>query len=66
MGNNESKPIITPYTSKQLALLYGVSKTTIVKWLKPFEKEIGERIGKIYNPRQVEVIFEKLGYPEKR
>ena len=35
------------------------------KCLKPFEKEIGERVGWFYNVNQVRIIFEKLEVPER-
>lgn len=55
--------VIKRYTHKELANLYEVSWLTFQKWLKPFEKEIGLKTGHFYNSRQVETIFEKLGWP---
>lgn len=55
---------VKPYTAKQLASLYGVSLNTIKKWIKPFSKEIGEKIGHFYNTRQVIIIIDNLGPPE--
>ena len=52
------------YSVKEMAGLYEVSKKTLNKWLSPFKKEIGERRGHFYNPKQVGIIFEKLGLPE--
>ena len=51
------------YNYKQLAKLYGVSYDTLKRWLKPFATEIGPVEGRILNPRQVRLIFEKLGNP---
>ena len=47
-------------TLKELADRWGVSVRTVRKWLKPFEAEIGLRVGNIYSPHQVEIILSKL------
>lgn len=47
-------------TLKELADRWGVSVSTVRKWLKPFEKEIGVRVGNIYTPHQVKIILSKL------
>ncbi len=54
---------IRPYTSKELAELYCVSTNTFQKWIDRHRKAIGEKIGHFYTIKQVQVIFEKLGYP---
>jgi len=56
---------IRPYTHKELAVAYGVSWVTFRKWLKPYENEIGLKTGHFYNSRQVEIIFQRLGYPKQ-
>ena len=56
---------IKPYSLKELAALYNVSKNTFKKWLEPFKKEIGERKGYYYTIHQVEVIFKYLGVPAR-
>jgi len=67
MLENESAtkriPIKT-YSVKEIAVLYGISTKTLKKWLTPFKKEIGERQGYFYTPKQVKTIFDKLGLPE--
>lgn len=60
----KNTPIKT-YSVKEVAGLYGISTKTLRKWLKPFKKEIGERQGHFYYPKQVRIIFEKLGLPEE-
>jgi hypothetical protein len=54
---------VKPYTLDELAGIYEVNWRTLKKWLQPFEIEIGEKIGRYYTIRQVEIIFDKLGYP---
>lgn len=54
---------IRPYTPKELAKLYRCSVRTMTKWIQPFGKEIGPRIGHFYNPRQVKIIAAQLGTP---
>jgi len=55
---------LKPYTVLELARLYGVSDRTMKKWIKPFETEIGSKVGYFYTIAQVKLIFEKLGMPQ--
>jgi transposase len=55
---------IRAYSLKQIASLYCVSKQTFKIWLKPFEKEIGKRIGHFYSVKQIKIILDKLGTPD--
>ena len=61
--SNETRVEIKTYSVKEVAVLYGVSSKTLKKWLRPFEKQIGKRIGYFYNPKQVAIIFDSLGVP---
>jgi hypothetical protein len=54
---------VKPCSLEELANIYEVDWRTLKKWLKPFESEIGDKIGRYYFVRQVEIIFDKLGYP---
>jgi hypothetical protein len=54
-----------PYTTDELSLLYGITSKTFLKWINPFKEAIGQKIGWYFNIRQVAVIFENLGRPEK-
>jgi transposase-like protein len=56
---------IKPYTTKELAAIYGVCDKTLKKWMKPFAVEIGEKQGRYYTVAQVKTIFEKIGVPCK-
>ncbi len=67
MKQNENlvaKIQIKTYSNKEIAGLYEVSGRTLRRWLTPFKKDIGRRRGHYYNPKQIRVIFEKLGIPE--
>jgi len=55
--------LLKPYTAKELAGLYSISKPTFMKIINGFEKEIGKRNGNYYTPKQVNIIFQKLGFP---
>ena len=59
----DNKIIVKPYTIGELADLYNVSVRTFRTWLKPFQEEIGKRIGHTYNVTQVRIIFKKLSVP---
>ena len=54
---------VKPYTLSELAERYSVCTGTFHNWIKPFEAELGTKIGRYYSVRQVEIIFENLGYP---
>src|SRR6266704_2373533 len=61
---NEDSPIeIKAYPLTQLAKLYLADRKTMIKWIKPFEHLIGEKIGAYYRPDQVRIIFDHLGLP---
>lgn len=67
MKPNEIKTVGIPikaYSMKEIAELYDVSRGTMRSWLIPFKNEIGLRRGHYFNPKQMKVIFEKLGIPE--
>lgn len=48
---------------KELALMYGVCKRTLKKWLQPYEQEIGDHNGRFLTIVQVKIVFTKLGLP---
>jgi len=49
--------------TKTLAGLFEVDTKIFRKWIKPFKKEIGIRLGIYFTARQVGIIFEKIGLP---
>lgn len=51
------------YSTKELAQFYGVCDKTLLKWMRPFTKDIGQKQGRYYTVAQVRIIFEKLGMP---
>ena len=62
---NNDAIAIKPYSLSELAEIYGVTNRTMKNWLSSHEHRIGEKIGRLYNTRQVKVIFEILGLPGK-
>jgi hypothetical protein len=54
---------IKPYSTKELASIYGVCDKTLKKWLLPFGEIIGKKQGRYFNVAQVKIIFDKLGVP---
>ena len=55
-----AEPKYKPMSVKEFAVRWEVSPSTVRRWLKRFEAEIGPRVGNIYNPKQVEIILSKL------
>jgi hypothetical protein len=56
---------LRPYTLKEFAILYGVDRKTVLKWLKPLEEELGKEPheGRYYSIPQVRIIFTRYGIP---
>ena len=52
------------YSIKEMAQFYGICERTMKSWLTPYQQEIGLKLGRFYTPRQVKIIFDKLGIPE--
>lgn len=52
------------YSTKEVADFYGICERTMKAWLVPYQKEIGPKMGRFYTPKQVKIIFEKLGIPQ--
>ncbi len=44
-------------STKELAAYYHVTPTTFRKWIRPFQSEIGDRIGNYWMPNQVHQIM---------
>ena len=63
LNNTNNVIYVKPYSALQLSVLYGISRKTFIKWIRPFQGEIGERMGNYFNVRQVKIIFEKLDVP---
>ncbi len=51
------------YSLSEVAVIYEVSGKTLNTWLKPFKNEIGKKVGRYYTPKQMKLIFERLGLP---
>ena len=60
---NQNTIEIKHYSTKELAGFYGVCDKTLLKWMKPFISEIGQKQGRFYTVAQVKIIFDKLGVP---
>jgi transposase len=64
MEMNLSLTRLRAYSYKELATLYGISHRTLKNWLEPFKTEIGEKRGRYFTVKQMEVVFKRLGYPK--
>lgn len=58
------KKDLRPYSKKELANLYNRSVTSFNTILKPYEEDIGKKIGRYYTVAQVGVVFKKLNPPD--
>lgn len=47
----------------ELSRAYRVDLRTFNKWIKPFLEDIGTYRGGLYTPKQVGIIYDKLGLP---
>ncbi len=67
MKQNETMPTkiqLKAYSLGEMAGLYDVSERTFKTWLNPFQKDIGKKNGRYFTPKQIKLIFEKLGLPD--
>jgi hypothetical protein len=55
---------VKAYSQTDLLKMYKVSAKIFKTWLDPLEKELGPRVGRFYTPRQVKIIFQRVGMPE--
>jgi transposase len=62
--DNEKTTAVKAYSQKEIIALYGVSRKIFIKWLAPFTNDVGTLVGKIYTPKQVRIIFQKLDPPQ--
>ena len=54
-----------PKTLRALSKAYLVSEPTMRNLISPIAEKIGERLGYYYTPRQVDLIYQFLGPPNK-
>ncbi len=64
MNTTFVKKDLRPYTKKEIADLYGRSVTSLTTMLKPYNEDIGKKIGRYYTVTQVSIIFKKLNPPD--
>ena len=64
-SKSSQQPVgIRAYSKKELTFMYNVSMKTFTRWLRPHLTEIGAREGRYYNVKQVQLIFNLLGFPD--
>lgn len=59
-------PKIKVYSKSELAEMYGVTRITLMKWVKPvLENQKVKRSSRCnyFTPKEVEMIFEHIGPP---
>ena len=61
--NKNNTASLRPLSKTELAEHYGMSIRCFYTLLKPYEEEIGPKLGRYYSIKQVELIFENLGLP---
>ncbi len=63
MKETKSKTGLRPYTKRELADLYEMLPRAFYSLLKPHEEAIGEKNGRYYSTKQVEIVFTSIGLP---
>lgn len=61
----ENKPMVKAMTLTELARKYEVSNKTMFSWLKRKGIIKGKRDGYLFTPKEIKIIYEKLGEPEE-
>ncbi len=54
---------IRPYSKRELAALYEVPTRSFYTMFKPHESKIGNKLGRYYSTKQIEILFRELGLP---
>ncbi len=60
----ENTQKIKAQSKTQLAIAYDIDLRTFNKWINPFLLEIGDYRGGFYTPKQVGIIYDKIGSPD--
>jgi hypothetical protein len=58
------QPEIRAYSTKDLVLMYEVSRKTIYRWYQGIVDSAGARHGQKFTPKQVEMFFDCWGHPK--
>lgn len=57
--------MVQPYMQKDLSKIYGIGESTMKEWIKKIKPKVGQRYGRYYTVKQVEIIFKEFGVPYK-
>lgn len=57
--------VIKAYMKKELAQLYELSPRAFYTLMKPHEEFVGDPSGRYYSPKQVTILFDRLGLPSR-
>ncbi len=55
---------IKPYSTLELSRIYGISYSTMKRWLKRIKERIGKKVGHYFSVKQIEVIVDEFGCPK--
>jgi len=55
---------IQAYSTAELAYMYNVGKRTLQRWIEN-TSDLGEKVGVKWQPKQVRLMFERWGEPER-
>lgn len=58
-----SQPI-KPMNTKEIAALYKVSNHIFCRWLKLITDKVGKQVGRTWNIKQIEIMYEHFGTPD--
>lgn len=65
MSITENTIEVKPYSLTELANIYGITNRTMKSWIVRHNEAIGEKVGRLYNAKQVAINFDRLGLPGK-
>jgi len=64
MENQQEEVRLKSYSKSELKEMYGISAKTLSAWIKPFKEELNIKSNqRLYTPKQIKIIFDKLGNP---
>jgi len=61
--DEQGRLIIQPYYISDLAIIYGINRKTMCKWMGRFPKQLAQKEGKHFSIHQVRFMIQKFGLP---
>ena len=65
MSMTIEKNKIKPMNSKEICALYEIRYEVFMAWLKPIRKQLGKQLGRMWNVKQIQFMYNHFGNPNE-